>query len=284
MALFRFLLIAACAIPLHLPLSGHAQDSPINEALRSADWNTDRVAEGVVWRQAHLTDLYGLPQSLNVLKVDLDAEKVSVDVAFSDTGRVRTSVLAGRTGAIAAVNGSFFDMSNGESVAFFQSDGQVLQATSETGERFEGAVAVEPEGDAAVLRKAEPRWTRLPRFEDVLASGPLLVWEGDTVPSEDVGFNFTHHPRTALGTTEDNHLLLVTVDGRTNQAAGMTIRELAWVMQGLGTTMAINLDGGGSTTMWLREEGVVNYPSGSGTYDHEGERPVANAVVVRVEE
>lgn len=118
------------------------------------------------------------------------------------------------------------------------------------------------------------------RFEDVLAGGPLLLWDGRTVASQPVGFNVTHHPRTALGVTEDEHLLLVTVDGRAPEAAGLTIRELAWVMQGLGCTSAMNLDGGGSTTMWVDGRGVVSYPSDNEMYDHAGERAVANAVVV----
>lgn len=51
-------------------------------------------------------------------------------------------------------------------------------------------------------------------------------------------------------------------------------------MRWLGCTEAINLDGGGSSTMYIKEFGVVNYPSDNGLHDHEGERPVSNAILL----
>jgi hypothetical protein len=80
------------------------------------------------------------------------------------------------------------------------------------------------------------------------------------------------HPRTAVGTTADRRTMyLVTVDGRTSSSVGMTIDELAHLMASFGVERAMNLDGGGSTTAWVRGVGVVNRPSDSG-----GERTVAN--------
>jgi exopolysaccharide biosynthesis protein len=69
--------------------------------------------------------------------------------------------------------------------------------------------------------------------------------------------------------------LLVTVDGRRpGWSAGVTLREGARVMRSLGARDALNLDGGGSTTMAVRGR-TVNYPS-----DPTGERPVSDAIVV----
>lgn len=82
------------------------------------------------------------------------------------------------------------------------------------------------------------------------------------------------HPRTAIG-FNDTHLFLVVVDGRQpDLSTGMSHGELADLMKGLGCTHALNLDGGGSTTMWLDGK-VVNSPS-----DAAGERAVGSAVVV----
>lgn len=259
-----------------------AQGYSVEEELANADWQKQTVAEGVVWKRAHLEDLYGLPQSINVLEVNLNRRGIEVDVAASDTGRVKTSVMARSAGATAAVNGSFFNVDNGASVVFFQRNGRA--ADQSQGEiaayREEAAVATERNGDAGVIRRVGADWERMPRLEDVLASGPLLVWNGRVADTRNVGFNVTHHPRTALGITDDNHLIMVAVDGRARRAAGMTTRELAWMMRGLGSTAAVNLDGGGSTTMWIKGTGVVNYPSDNGAYDHQGERAVANAVVI----
>lgn len=87
------------------------------------------------------------------------------------------------------------------------------------------------------------------------------------------------HPRTAVG-YNDAELLLVTVDGRQpGYANGMNLHELADLMAALGATDALNLDGGGSTTMLVRPPGrfepaVVNRPSDG------HERTVANALFV----
>jgi hypothetical protein len=80
------------------------------------------------------------------------------------------------------------------------------------------------------------------------------------------------HPRTAIGWNKD-HFFLVEVDGRQRTSAGMTLPELATYMLNLGCDEAMNLDGGGSATMWFLGN-VINSPS-------EGrERPAANALVV----
>ena len=95
------------------------------------------------------------------------------------------------------------------------------------------------------------------------------------------GFGPVRHPRTAVGVAAGGRrLLLVTVDGRqAPYSDGMTLRELAEFLRTIGAADAINLDGGGSTTMVVRRaEGSyapVNRPS-----DLEGERPVANALAV----
>jgi exopolysaccharide biosynthesis protein len=81
------------------------------------------------------------------------------------------------------------------------------------------------------------------------------------------------HPRTALG-WNDRYLYLVVVDGRQRKLSrGMTLSELADYLIGLGCQEAINLDGGGSSTLWCNGR-VLNSPSDG------WEREVANALVV----
>jgi hypothetical protein len=106
------------------------------------------------------------------------------------------------------------------------------------------------------------------RYTDVLGAGPELVRNGENVAPE-----HPRHPRTAVGVRADGRLLFVTVDGRQKHSVGMTLRELAQEMLALGARTAINLDGGGSTTMWVRGR-VRNSPSDG------AERPVSDAVLV----
>ena len=118
-----------------------------------------------------------------------------------------------------------------------------------------------------------------------ISGHPNLVTAGriDVWPSASTSFYTARHPRTALGLTATGRLLLVTVDGRTAAGAGLTIDDLAQYLIHLGAIEAINLDGGGSTTMWLRGmsiNGIVNHPSDNGKPDHHGERTVSDAVAI----
>lgn len=84
------------------------------------------------------------------------------------------------------------------------------------------------------------------------------------------------NPRTAIGITDAGHLLLLTIDGRQRAVSvGATIEELRDLIASLGATDALNLDGGGSTTLAIGAT-IVNAPS-----DRAGERPVADAIILR---
>ena len=128
------------------------------------------------------------------------------------------------------------------------------------------------------------------RLEEAIGGGPRIVRDG--YPSieyerEKLGRGFTEerHPRTAVGHSQDGRtLFLVTIDGRQpGYSVGMSLAELADFMaddiesfsaSGANAYHALNLDGGGSTTMVVGNQ-VVNMPS-----DQTGEREVANALLV----
>ena len=114
---------------------------------------------------------------------------------------------------------------------------------------------------------------------EIIGGGPRLVKNGQvhvTGVEERFQNDITQGraPRTALGITADKRLLVVTVNGRIpNVSVGMTLLELADLMIELGAVDAMNLDGGGSTTMFVRNR-VLNIPS-DGT-----ERPVSNGLII----
>ena len=128
------------------------------------------------------------------------------------------------------------------------------------------------------------RWTL--RFEpapgpvrEMVGGHPVLLRRGAEVPDAETGvnaaFSTTRHPRSAVGWRADGTLLLVAVDGRQpGHSAGMSLAEMRALFRELGAAEALNLDGGGSTALVVRGQ-VVNRPS-----DREGERPVANALVL----
>mgnify|MGYP001077101275 FL=1 len=137
-----------------------------------------------------------------------------------------------------------------------------------------------PRGSRAEVR-TDIRLSPKPGFspEFVLGGGPRLLAAGRAPVSDPgvygPGFAEARHPRTAAGVRADGRLLLVTVDGRQpERSVGMTIVELAALLGELGAVEAINMDGGGSTTMVIRGE-VANGPS-----DLTGERPVGDALLL----
>lgn len=127
------------------------------------------------------------------------------------------------------------------------------------------------EKDKQILfSKAEDITNGVPRL---IKNGKIeITWEQE---KSSKAFVETRHPRTAVAKLKDGKFLMVTVDGRQPDfSVGMNLRELAELLLELGATDAMNLDGGGSTTMFLGGK-IVNRPS-----DKEGERKVGDAILV----
>ena len=256
--------------------------------LAGGDWSQERVADGItLHRAAFAGNLFEANQYICVLEV---APGVRFDIVPAADGTLETTTaLTARTGAVAAVNGSFFNMRAPYGSANFLRVDDVdvspnaLDAYENPGSgrstRQRGAVATWHEG-LYVLKGDDIRsWERYIAAEDVVTSGPMLLIGGEPEPMVVDKFNTTRNPRTAVGRRADGTVLLVVVDGRNSLAAGLTMKELQQVMAALDCRDAINLDGGGSTTMVVRGT-VVNHPSDNREFDAAGERPVANAIIV----
>lgn len=132
-------------------------------------------------------------------------------------------------------------------------------------------------GDTITLRFGTS--PNLGNVTSLIGGGPRLLING-VKPSTFIGFEGfgadfveTRHPRTAAGYNRDSTIAyFAVVDGRQSLSAGMSLSELADLMLSLGAHNAVNLDGGGSSTMVIHNQ-VVNSPSDPG-----GERSVANAL------
>ncbi|GIE04366.1 phosphodiester glycosidase family protein [Paractinoplanes durhamensis] len=99
-----------------------------------------------------------------------------------------------------------------------------------------------------------------------------LTENGAVVVPPGSGSFFDRNPRTIAGTTRTGEIVLATIDGRRTTSVGTTMDETAAVAHVLGLRDAINLDGGGSTTMSVRGT-LVNQPSGG------SQRPVGDALI-----
>lgn len=101
----------------------------------------------------------------------------------------------------------------------------------------------------------------------------LTDWSDEGLHGD--SFTHTRHPRTLIGQDEAGHIWLVAVDGRQpDYSIGMTFEELQRLSDRLGLVDALNLDGGGSTTMVVQAQ-MVNRPS-----DPVGARPVSDAIII----
>jgi hypothetical protein len=114
--------------------------------------------------------------------------------------------------------------------------------------------------------------------QDALGAGPMLLMDGEIhiTTDEEVFFGSSIpavHPRTAAGRTADGALLLLVVDGRQPESRGVSLEELAALMRDLGAVDALNLDGGGSSTLVVLG-GLLNRPTGGDV-----EREVMSAFV-----
>lgn len=108
-----------------------------------------------------------------------------------------------------------------------------------------------------------PEWNNV---KHIIGGGPYLVKNGQAyvdISEQKLGSIGGRNPRSAIGYTADNNLIIVAVDGREKASVGMTLWELASLMKSIGCINAMNLDGGGSTVLYVNGK-VVNHPKVQG--------------------
>lgn len=260
-------------------VQGQTTESAIAK-IANASWENQEVSPEITWKYHQFEDLFESKQSITVIEVDLSKGNIEVVLPHVESGFVATSEFGEQTNAMAAINGSFFNTKTGGSTVFLKQNDSIFSRTGEkfTSYRENAGFAIDKNGDLSVVNRPDQGWQSLVEYTSLLASGPLLIQEDQIVHQKEQAFNTNRHPRTAIGITKDNRLIAVVVDGRNANAYGASIEELSIIMKALGCVDAMNLDGGGSSTAWVKGHGVINYPSDNKKFDHQGERAVANAI------
>ncbi|MBW2525877.1 MAG: phosphodiester glycosidase family protein [Deltaproteobacteria bacterium] len=248
------------------------------EAIGDA-WVERTVADGVLWRARRFVDLGG-PQVVHELIVDTSVSDVEVR-AIAASGCQTVPAIGNAVGAVAGINGGYFNMiSTCPPVSLLIESGSLVGTNGTT----RGAFGLTSDQVPMVeLVAAGQDW---PSAYEAHGGGPILVVAGTANQGSSAwaaeGFTSSSfngvNPRTFAGIDADGATHFATVDGRRSSAAGLSLDDLATLAQGeLALVDAVNLDGGGSTTMWVAgrtPNGVVNYPSGGGeeSADHGGLR------------
>jgi len=241
------LLLRAVAIACLGPLAACAAD------LAGDGWQP--VAPGVEYRQVQRPGL-----DAHAVRVDLEASCVRVIASTASDRGLTVSGFAQRHSATAAVNGDYFD-EQFDPVGFAMGDGVAWASASETPRRQEvvglGGRRVEIFPRSTPLREPEPWMT------GAVSGWPMVVAQCQPEPWLPGSDHFTRapHPRTAVGLSDDGRkLLMLVADGRREGVPGPTLPELAELMVEIGACTAVNLDGGGSSALWVLDR-IVNQPS-----------------------
>ncbi len=197
------------------------------------------------------------------------------------TPRFGKTTLTGNDGIeVVIVKGNIFSISLGLGNAVIPANGYVISASGTMRDAL--APRAKKEGEVTLIYDWEqipPTFLKNRDKLDVVTGVPQLIRDGKieiTWEQEKSNKTFvdTRHPRTAVAKLKNGKFLLLTADGRSDTSAGLDLNDLAAYLLELGATDAMNLDGGGSTTMFVDGK-VVNRPS-----DASGERKVSDVLVV----
>jgi hypothetical protein len=257
----------------------------------------EQISDGVLLYRLDDPALLNPAGHIAVQALRLDQRRVRLESVLAENrvpARETVESMAKRRGALAAVNAGFFSLADGKPDALLKTAGTLAGTTS----RARGAVGIIDRrggprllfdrvttGDAldgrtsyhTNLGSSPKDWARA---RDAVSGAGLLLLDGRELnewADEKItaGFDTTRHPRTLIGVDADEAIWLVTVDGRQPALSlGMTFAELKALARRLGLRSALNLDGGGSTTMVVRGF-IVNHPS-----DETGPRKVGDALLV----
>ena len=197
-----------------------------------------------------------------------DTGRAVAEAALASAGHRGDTLLYRRQGVVATTSGGAIP-----------AGGAVLAGY---GARAAAVSAMAAGETVTVSLRAIPRPPHASPLALLVGGWPRIIRDGASVaadaPAEEGTISHNaevRHPRTAVGFTRDSStLLFVTVDGRSKQSVGVTLVELSGILLDLGVWQALNFDGGGSTTMIVRDS-IVNTPS-----DPAGERAIGNALLL----
>ena len=282
-------------------------------AFLNASWEITDLGKGAKAMYAQIPMFYST-QSVCVVKYPMKNFRTDI-LHRPEESAGKPSEIGREVGAAFALNGGYFHVKQRIPSVYFRERDQQLGFTHPTElYRVDGLMGLKDrKGRKAVIEMAADtmQYGAVSKgWKEAMASGPVLILDGEIVVPLLMGdkadganvsamadeqrqgskirthyssaqFYDKRHPRAAFGYDDDGNGYLVVIDGRfKGKADGATIYETAYICHLLGMTTAINLDGGGSTTLWTEKTGVINHPYDNKTFDHEGERSVPNLIVV----
>lgn len=184
------------------------------------------------------------------------------DGSFGRNISDKTSSIAQEVGAILAINGDYYGFRDS---GYVIRNGYLYRSTAASSSQED--LVIYEDGTFDIIDESDVTSEELQAAGavQIYSFGPGLVEDSElsVTESQEVSWSMTSNPRTAIGMIEKGHYVMVVSDGRTSESEGLTLYQLARVMQDLGCSEAYNLDGGGSTTMYFNGQ-VINNPTTTG--------------------
>lgn len=276
-------------------------------AFFNADWEITELGKGAISIHTQV-DMFNSTQSICIIKYP--AKRFRSDIIHRPGKDADVLSRIGEdSGSLIAVNGSFFNVKEKYPSVYFRQGKKILSHTHpKEVYRVNGVVGFKDRKgkkicitscDTTQYDQATRKW------HTAMASGPLLIAGGKIIVPKIMGnpkateientkeenekiktlystsqFYDKRHPRTAIGYDDKGYIYYIVIDGRFNgRADGASIYETAYICSMLGLTDAINLDGGGSSTLWSAKTGVLNHPYDNKKFDHKGERIIPNLFI-----
>lgn len=252
---------------------------------QTPQWHWEKAGKGVQYC-AQQVELFGRTEFISAVRFKMYRHRTRILHAPGDQAD-STSALAQKAGAIAAVNGSYFNMKTLVPTTYLKKRyiGETIPTLPSETYRTDGVLALKGTGFAHIIPCDTTQYAWLdPLFIEAIASGPVLLQDGKPVRSEwpKSGFFTKHHPRTLVGKDKRNRFYFIVIDGRfPGQGDGASIDETVQIAQMFGLQEALNLDGGGSCALWTRKTGVLSHPYDNHRFDHYGQRVVPNILYIR---
>ncbi|MBA4406810.1 hypothetical protein C0389_06005 [bacterium] len=254
-----------------------------SQSIKSLNLGKELPADSIAFVQLKTDSLFNSRQIISLMAFHKNSsDRFRFEFGYSKSDLKPTSLFAVSRNAVAAINGGFFDRDKGGSVSYFEINDTVISKTkpprlkwSKPRSFFNGAIVLSKHNKVSIQKaRSDHEYERSKEEAAVLLTGPLLLLNSQKIKLPATNFVKKRHPRTFFCTT-NKYAVFITVDGRSKEAEGMSLIEAQEFLLNIGCVDAINLDGGGSTTMWTKDKGVVNFPS-----DKTGERPVSNVLFI----
>jgi exopolysaccharide biosynthesis protein len=198
------------------------------------------------------------------------------DNTFGRNIKETTSDTAEANSAIFAINGDYYGFRDD---GYVLRNGTVYRDTARSSNSNEDLV-IDKNGDFSIISEDETSLDSLDTDNvwQILSFGPALVEDGKIAvdSSSEVSQSQRSNPRTAIGQISKLHYIVIVSDGRTSESEGLSLLELAQEFASRDCTTAYNLDGGGSSTMYLNGN-IINNPTDGRS---SGERKVSDIVYI----